>query len=122
MMKCTIKEVPSKIYLKALSVSNVPDDMACSMFVKRKETKGDVEYTLLNSIWRKPCEIPKFPCVIIEYADYGEGTRLDYAMEINQYEEDEEQLYRDSFGECTNAIAWCYASDILPKGGFSCAK
>lgn len=119
-MKRTIKEVPSKIYLKALSVSNVPEDRACSMFVKRKEAKGDVEYTLLSSIWKKPCEIPKFPCAIIEYADYGEGTRLDYAMEINLYEE--EQPYRDNFGECTNAVAWCYASDILPKGGFSCVK
>lgn len=111
-----INEVPGKIYVNALVVAGVPTAKVVRADIRSKGKNGDVEYTLLNSIWRKPSEAPKtYPADIIVHSYYGEGTRLDFAFETMRYESEED--FMEEWGECTNAVAWCYITDIIPKGG-----
>lgn len=111
-----INEVPSKIYVNALAVSGIPTAKVVRASIRSQENNGDIEYTQLNTIWRKPSETPKkYPADIITHTDYGKGTRLDYAFETRRYESEKEFL--EYWGECTNAVAWCYITDIIPKGG-----
>lgn len=116
-----IKEIPGKIYVNALVVAGVPTAKVVRADIRSQEKQGDLEYTLLNSIWRKPSETPKkYPADIITYSDYGEGTSLDYAFETRRYKN--ENAFLEDWGECTNAVAWCYITDIIPEGGLLCVR
>lgn len=111
-----IKEVPSKIYVNALSLAGIPTTSVININVRRQEKQGDVEYTLINSIWRKPSEIPeKFPVDICIYYSYRIKGELRYAVDSMPFASEKEFL--DEFGNNSHSIAWCYFNDILPKGG-----
>lgn len=76
----------------------------------------NVEFVEISSIWHKPDETPKlYPCDIITRCDYGKPEDFTYSIEVHRY--DNEKSYNEDFCVCTNAIAWCYVTDILPKGG-----
>lgn len=30
--------------------------------------------------------------------------------------------FLEDWGECTNAVAWCYITDIIPEGGLLCVR
>lgn len=112
----TILEIPKKIYVNALAIAGIPTAASIKADVRRQEVNGDVEYTLIDSLWKKPTEAPKkYPAEILIRSDYGERTRLDYEVESRRYESRED--FMEDWGTCTNAMAWCYIKDILPKGG-----
>ena len=111
-----IKEVPSKIYVNALAVAGIPATSVININVRRQEKTGDVEYTLINSIWRKPSEIPeKFPIDIVVYYSYMLDEELHYAVDSIPFKSKNE--FMDGFGNNSRSIAWCYFNEILPKGG-----
>lgn len=110
-MKTNKLYLPKKFYDKFMEAKYIND----APIYHDSFSDSNVEFVETSTLWHKPSELPNFPCCIILGVDYGEPESVDFSIEIANYNTKEN--YMGDFALCCNAVAWCYASDIIPKGG-----